>query len=261
MSTNSPESVASVRRQFGAVAAAYATSAVHASGPDLKALVEAAGLTGREQVLDLGCGAGHTALNLAPGAAHVTAVDVTPEMLDTAAGLAEQRGITNITFRLADVSELPFEDRTFDIVASRFSAHHYADPARALAEAARVLRPGGRFLLVDTIAPEDPALDTFYNATELLRDGSHVRNWRISEWRGMFTAAGFTTEVLLEFPIDLGGDSWVQRSQTPPAMVDAIKALFAGATLAARAAFALREGEQWGWRIPAMLLRAAPHHE
>jgi ubiquinone/menaquinone biosynthesis C-methylase UbiE len=237
------------------VAAAYATSAVHASGPDLRALVEAAALTGRERVLDIGCGAGHTALAVAQAAAHVTAVDLTPEMLEVAAGLAAERAIANVEFRLADVAALPFADDSFDLVTSRFSAHHYAAPTRAVAEAARVLRPGGRFLLVDTMAPEDPALDTFYNAAELLRDISHVRNWRISEWRGMLSDAGFASETLMEMMLDLNGDAWVTRMQTPPPQVAAIHALFAAAPPAAIDRFRLRLGAGWGWSIPVALLR------
>ncbi len=244
-----------VRDQFGAVAAAYATSSYHSSGPDLAALVSAAGLTGSERVLDLGCGAGHTALAVAPHAATVTAVDLTPEMLVVAAELARSKGITNITFRSADVAALPFEDASFDLITSRVSAHHYADPRAALREAARVLRPGGSMLLIDTVAPEDPALDTFYNAVELLRDRSHVRNCRVSEWKRMLTDAGFMPETLLEFTIDLDGASWVQRSQTPPEMVAAIRAVFQSATRAARTAFALRDGDAWGWTIPAALIK------
>ena len=244
-----------VTQQFGAVAAAYATSPIHASGPDLAALVAAAALTGSERVLDLGCGAGHTALAVAPFAAAVVAVDVTPEMLATAAGLAAERGVTDVEFHHADAAALPFPDGSFDVVTSRYSAHHYADPARALAEAARVLRPGGRLLLADTIAPEDPALDTFMNAAELLRDGSHVRNPRISEWRRLFAEAGFEPAVLFEMMIDLEGDSWVQRSRTAPAMVAGLRALFAAASPAARAAFAIADGDPWGWRIPMALLQ------
>src|ERR1043166_8537120 len=90
------------RAQFGAVAETYVTSAYHASGPDLQALVKAARPLATENVLDLGCGAGHTALAIAPHVAHVTAVDVTPDMLNAAARLAEQRGVANVTFQVAD---------------------------------------------------------------------------------------------------------------------------------------------------------------
>ena len=245
-----------VQRQFGRAAAAYATSAVHAAGPDLKELVGAAQLSGRERVLDLGCGAGHTAMATAAGAAHVCAVDMTAEMLAVASALVAQRQIANISFCRADATLLPFGNSTFEVVTSRFSAHHYADPARALAEVARVLKPGGRFLLVDSVAPEEPALDTFLNAVDLLRDGSHVRNYRISEWQRMLAEAGLRSSVLFQMMLALPGDDWVQRIQTPAPLVAAIRSLFEAATPAARAMFAIQNTESWSWRIPVALLLA-----
>src|SRR5207244_1145021 len=121
-----------VRQQFGAVAANYVTSAVHARGRDLQALVEAAAPTGRERALDLGTAAGHAALALAPHVASVVGVDLIPVMLDHARALAAERGIHNATFRQADVEQLPFVDESFDLVISRFSAHHWPNPQRAL---------------------------------------------------------------------------------------------------------------------------------
>src|ERR1700682_1618737 len=89
-----------VRSQFGSVADAYATSTYHAAGRDLAALVLAAGASGTEQVLDLGCGAGHAALAMARGVAHVSAVDVTPDMVATATRLAAESRVANVTFRV-----------------------------------------------------------------------------------------------------------------------------------------------------------------
>ena len=244
-----------VQRQFGAVATAYATSAVHASGPDLIALIAAAKLTGREHVLDMGCGAGHVSLAVAPNAAAVAAIDLTPEMLEVTASLAKQRGLANISTHCADVAELPFADATFDLVMSRYSAHHYAEPGRALAEAGRLLRPGGRFLLVDTVAPEDGALDTFFNSFELIRDPSHVRNWRASEWVRMATVAGFECRVLERFGIRIEGPAWVQRAQTPPWRATFLKQLFVEATDHQRAAFEV-EDDPWAFSIPVTLIEA-----
>jgi ubiquinone/menaquinone biosynthesis C-methylase UbiE len=137
----------SVQRQFGAVAASYSTSAVHTGGPDLTALIAAAALRGTERVLDAGCGTGHTALALAPNAATVVGVDLTPAMLAEGTRMAGERGLTNVQFVRGDVERLEFPAASFDLVTSRYSAHHYPRPLAALREFARVLRPGGRLLL------------------------------------------------------------------------------------------------------------------
>jgi ubiquinone/menaquinone biosynthesis C-methylase UbiE len=246
-----------VRRQFGAVADAYATSAYHATGADLAALVGAADLRGSERVLDLGCGAGHASLALAPRAAQVTAVDVTPHMVATATRLAQDRGVSNITIQLADVAHLPFDDSRFDLVTSRVAAHHFAEPRGAMAEAFRVLKPHGRLLLIDAVAPEDAALDTFLNCIELLRDASHVRDWRQSEWLTMLHQAGFiNSQVLQEFPLVLDGSEWVNRMRTPPAKVDLLRRLFSEASPSQREAFHLQAEDTWGFTLGLALFEA-----
>lgn len=254
MTTHEPQSP--VQRQFGAIASEYAASAVHRDGPDLQQLIAAAGFSGNERVLDLGCGAGHTALAAARHAASVVALDLTEEMLAVARGLAEEAGLRNVSFQHASATQIPYADGAFDVVTTRFAAHHFHDPAAAVTQAARVLRPGGVLLLADTVSPEDGALDTFFNAAELLRDPSHVRNLRVSEWEALLRGAGLQPETLSRSTLELDGAEWVRRSRTESERVAAIQTLFAAATPAVQATFAPYLGERWGWRIPIALIRA-----
>lgn len=247
--------VGSVQDQFGPSAHAYATFSYHASGPDLPVIVEAAGLTGMELVLDLATGAGHTALACAPRAARVAAIDLTPAMLETAAGLAASRRVENIAFCEAEAAQLPFDDGCFDAVTCRVAAHHFADVRRVVDEVRRVLRPGGRFVVADTVAPEDAAADTFLNAIELLRDPSHVRDYRGSEWLRMLRGAGFEAEMVYRMVLALDGADWVARQRTPPEKVALIRRLLAEAAAAIRAAFEIRD-EPWGFSQPIAVFRA-----
>lgn len=224
----------SVRRQFGPVAAAYAASAVHASGADLDAMLAAAELRGVERVLDVAPGAGHTALAFAPRVAGVLAVDLTDEMLAQGRGLAAQRGLTNITFALGDAEHLPVPDASVDLVTCRYAAHHFPRPAAAAREWARVLAPGGRLLLVDVVSPDDLAADTILNAAEVLRDPSHVRDHTVAQWFAMLEDAGFTMEDLGRFPLRLEFAVWTERMRTPPAAAAQILALFAAAPRSVR---------------------------
>lgn len=108
-------------------------------------------------VLDLASGAGEPALTLAElvgPTGHVTATDLTEEMLAVARESAIARAIGNITLRPADAECLPFADATFDLVTCRFAVMHFPDAARALREANRVLRPGGRAVF-SALGPPD----------------------------------------------------------------------------------------------------------
>ncbi len=215
-----------VQEQFGPVAANYLTSAVHAQGEDLPVMVQAAYLRGVERVLDAGCGAGHTAASFSPHVAEVVALDFTAPMLRQVELLAKTRGLENISTRLGDVESLPFADATFDLVVSRYSAHHWARPDRALREFRRVLNHNGMFVLSDVLGFGDYVSDTYLNAIELLRDPSHVRDFTLEEWTTFFAGAGFELEVVFPYRIFLGFDEWTERMATPAASRVAIRALY-----------------------------------
>ncbi|HYI15932.1 MAG TPA: methyltransferase domain-containing protein, partial [Thermomicrobiales bacterium] len=148
-----------VQQHFGATAQDYVTSARHASGGGLDQLVELAEPTPESDALDIATGGGHTALALAPHVRHVIASDLTPTMLNAAKGFLTEKGITNASFEIAEAENLPFDDSAFDIVTCRVAPHHFSDVRAFCNEVARVLRPGGRFILIDSYAPDDNAYD------------------------------------------------------------------------------------------------------
>lgn len=213
-----------VTAQFAGAAEAYASSEVFVGGPDLEAMRATAMLQGHERVLDIGAGAGHTALFFAPGVRRVDAIDLAGPMLTQGRRLATERGLENVHWHRGEAEALPFADASFDIVTSRQSAHHFPDLSAALCEAHRVLRGNGRFILVDTVAPEDHAGATFLNAFEVLRDSSHVRDHAVSDWVRMLGEAGFEARVESDWKLDLSFGDWVRRSATPVDAIDALRA-------------------------------------
>jgi SAM-dependent methyltransferase len=243
-----------IQQRFGAAAARYAVSAVHRGGPDLDAMLAAGVATGCERVLDVGCGPGATALAFAARVASVVALDLTPAMLAQARAQAAERGLDNVRFEQGNAEALPFPDASFDVVTSRLAAHHVADPQAMVREAARVLAPGGMFLLSDTIAPEDSARDTFLNAFEVLRDPSHVRDHRLSEWQAMFRAAGLAPSCLGRFDIHQEFEPWVARMGTAPDAVVGLRALCDAAPDEVRGYFAIRAFGDYAFRLDSALL-------
>lgn len=251
------EKLQQVQSNFGAAAADYVTSKVHASGEDLDWVVEAAALTGTERVLDVATGGGHTAFALAPHAAEVVALDLTQEMLTVAQKEAVKRHLDAIRFQKGDAQSLPFEDGSFDVVACRFAAHHFPHVRQAVQEWARVLKPGGKLVLVDSASPEEPEADTLLHEVELLRDPSHVRNQRISEWKEILQATGFTVDAAREWGLILEVDNWTQRMRTPAAAVASIEQRLQDASPETRARLHIEQkGGAFAFSLPVALIVA-----
>jgi ubiquinone/menaquinone biosynthesis C-methylase UbiE len=245
-----------IQQQFGAVAENYVTSGVHARGEDLPVLLDAAVASGTERALDLGTAVGHTALALAPRVGHVIGVDLTAEMLERATRLARERRIENTLFVRADVSRLPFSSASIDLVTSRYSAHHYADPAAVASEVARVLKPGGRLVLGDTVSPSDPSLDTFINAVELLRDRSHVRDYTVDQWLGFVERAGLRGEVVHGWDLRLDFAEWVERMRTPPQAVAMLRTLLLEAPPEAKETYRIDDSGSLSFCLKGAIIRA-----
>jgi SAM-dependent methyltransferase len=117
-------------------------------------------------------------------------LDATPAMLREAEKLAAKSGVANVEWRLGDVYVLPFADGSFDIVTCRFAFHHLREPARAFSEMRRVCRPGGRIVLCDGIASDDPEKAAAFNRMEKHRDPSTIEFRPLGWHLALFQSTG-----------------------------------------------------------------------
>lgn len=225
-----PDHDQAVIAQFDPKAQDYMTSAVHAAGPDLeKARELVQRLESPSSMLDVGCGAGHLGFALARCFKRVVATDLSASMLATVRIAAAQRGLSQLEVQQASAQALPFPDAHFDLVSSRYSAHHWHDVPAGLREMRRVVKPGGMLLMIDLMGDESPVVDTHLQAIELLRDPSHVRDYAPSQWCSLLQQAGFALQQQAFWPTRMDFVSWIARMRTPPAIADVIRQLLAQA--------------------------------
>ncbi len=202
-----------VKKQFGRSANDYVESQIHRKGTDLKMLLEMASITGNEEVLDVATGGGHTANAFAPVVRQVTAMDLTPEMLTASEKFIQTNGHSNVLFVEGDAEKMPFSNEAFDIVTCRIAPHHFPNIEKFIREVYRVLKCGGQFLLNDNVAPENDEFDHFYNKIEKLRDYSHYRAWKKTEWIGKIELAGFEIHEISRFEKRFEFMGWCDRMQ------------------------------------------------
>ena len=125
-----------------------------------------------DRVLDVCCGPGTMALDLAPFVAQVTGVDLTPAMLEQARAAQATRGVANVEWMQGDVYAMPFDDGAFSLVVSGAAFHHMTDPRAAFRELVRVCCQGGRIVIRDVTPAQ--AKVAAYDEMERLRDPSHT---------------------------------------------------------------------------------------
>jgi SAM-dependent methyltransferase len=169
-------------------AALYRDSAAHREGEDLDLIVQWA--AGARNALDVATGGGHVARRLREAGLEVVSCDPAPGMRADV---------------LCSAEDLPFADGSFDVVACRAAAHHFADVRAAVREMARVSR--GRVLLADNLY-----LGESEEEADRVRDPSHVRNYGEDEWRGLFDEAGLEVADVVRFDKAIELEPWLARA-------------------------------------------------
>lgn len=148
----------------------------HSNAPSHAVLVGALQPRPGERWLDVGTGTGGTALRAARAGADVTGIDIAAAAIEQARAAAAEEGL-GVRFDVADVQALPYEDASFDVVASAFGANFTPDHAVAARELARVCRPGGRLGL--TLMPRDSRAGELWTLIRRVggANGDHPADW------------------------------------------------------------------------------------
>jgi SAM-dependent methyltransferase len=182
-------------------------------------IVRLSRIRGGQVALDVNTGnplSGMTAIYLkkaAPGA-RVIGIDRAPKLVEAAQTNATRLGLTDIEFRSGyeeDLSE--YADNSFDVVVDRLGFHHNPHPTRALSEIRRVLRPWGRFIMSDIVAPQDPAAQEWVNRIWKRHDIGHVWWYRQDELDSFTSKAGFEEEerVPWQLPMHMDEIGWFSQ--------------------------------------------------
>jgi 2-polyprenyl-3-methyl-5-hydroxy-6-metoxy-1,4-benzoquinol methylase len=199
---------------------------------DLRWVVEQIPLLPSHRVLDVAAGTGLFGRAVAHAVSSVTAVDITPEMIEHGRKRTQADGIRNLDWQLGSAEALPFANESFDVVMSRYAIHHFAEPQAVLNEMSRVCKPGGLVVNVDMVANENPTVGIYQNEVERMIDTTHTAMLSPSEFVRVTTNAGLTMRAYLSREVRVKFDEWQphvsQDSEAYRSPRSALEAEFAG---------------------------------
>lgn len=165
-------------------------------------------------VLEVAAGTCICGRSFAPHVQQVTGLDLTPAMLAVGKEQAKKQELGNMTFVIGDAGELPFLDNSFDLVISRLAFHHFPEVNHPFSEMARVLKRGGKLIMIDMEAAEGNLRAT-QDEIEILRDPSHVRNLSKAEMLQLFADNQLTVETCNTTSMTNNLTEWMDFAKTP----------------------------------------------
>jgi ubiquinone/menaquinone biosynthesis C-methylase UbiE len=190
----------------------------------IQMLIELSGVMTSDDVLDVACGPGLVACEFALHAGHVTGIDITPQMIEQAKERQKDKQLSNLSWQVGDVLPLPFPDAHFSIVLTRYSFHHFLNPADVLAEMLRVCKPGGKVMVIDVVQP--PEKVEAYDQLEKLRDPSHVHALTPSEMASIAVASGLSNVKTARYKVEGELEAQLSASFPNPGDADKIREMF-----------------------------------
>lgn len=204
------------QKQFTKTLDAFTEFAVRDTREDVEARIALVRPQPGEMALDVACGPGTLVLALAPRVGFARGIDITPAMLNRARERQRELGLANVAFELGDAEQLPYADAAFDLVCCQFAFHHMTAPEIALREMLRVLRPAGRIMIVDSVAPESDEKWDLRHRIETLRDPSHTAAFRLTAFLSLFDRLGLQVQRQRLKGHTRSFDQWMLRAGLEP---------------------------------------------
>lgn len=180
--------------------------------PDFGMLIELLAPSPEMVVLDAATGGGATARLISPRVKRVVGVDSSPDAIEEATEMVASNAIENIELHVMSVDAMKLESKQFDAATCRLATHHLEDLTGSLKEIKRVLKSGGKLVIVDRVAPETPELSAFIHQIGKLRDCTFTKLFTFSEWEQILGEAGFKLTQRRPFRETIIVPDWLDRS-------------------------------------------------
>lgn len=214
------------------------------------------------EVVDVAAGTGLFGRAVAAHVARVTAVDITPEMIEQGRARAQQDGITNMDWQQGAAETLPFPDATFDLAITRYSVHHFVDPAAVFREMGRIVRTDGAIAVVDMVSDERSEVATYHDVLETQIDSTHTHILSPSRLLEATAKAGLTVQAYLSRDVPMNFAQWQahipQDAPVRQNVRQALEAELAGAQQTGMRPF-VRDGALWFIHVWGVVLAGKRH--
>lgn len=205
----------SVREQFDRNVGHYLHASPMADRELLQTIVGLADPGPGDRTLDVACGAGFLVCAFARQVQYAVGVDLSDAMLTEARKNAGSLGLANTRFQSADAEALPFDNGSFDLISCKLAFHYFPDPERAIGEMKRVVKKGGRLVLVDRVSSEDREKQAYHNRIELLRTPTKVKVYAASEIEALLRRQGLQIEQVRQCEQVEDFGEWIRATGAP----------------------------------------------
>lgn len=210
-----PANLETINQSFGIQAPNFESKSVNFSKEEyLDYILSNVAPHKQDTVLEVAAGTCVCGRSFAPLVQTVVCLDATIPMLQIGKQEADNNRLNNIVFMKGYAEELPFLDNSFDIVFSRLAFHHFTEVEIVFSEMVRVLKPGGKLVMIDMEAADEP-LREIEDEIETLRDPSHIKNLSKTEMQNLFTMNNLTLQICETTEIQQQLINWLALTKTP----------------------------------------------